>query len=483
MSDSAWRDMTTWLPRSANAVLAIDAEAMFQSEIAVQNDWRELHAENFDRNPTMLPPPTERFVLSTELDTEHFEPTRELAVISTSTPVDFIEIQKQVQGEVDTIAGMQSIHTVRDSYVVPINQHLVALIRQGSRQWAAQQLKDGRDRTEPQLSQILADAVEQVASGVSQIVVAVDLADAIPRSAMTVAIGRSGVLSNTALHSNSLVDEMTTLQGFVFSIDLAEKMNGKLEMVFAAEPTQLATVTKPIMLELLASAGAILPEFKQWRAVSRPRRMALQGELSVASLRRVLSLLVVESTGFEPETSTVETAATSRTGFSPEQIEKRATTNYVKRVMRLAESVVASGNANSLREQVLWTDRSAKAISRMSTRNVAYDVAKLGRRIAYEMLRIVSVYQEADQNARSRIASENPPPVQWHTEMTPYRTFVTPQGRFYRYRPFSYAQVFAEENAIHSRQIISEELAKANEKAKEISARIESGVLQLNRTQ
>jgi hypothetical protein len=64
--------------------------------------------------------------------------------------------------------------------------------------------------------------------------------------------------------------------------------------------------------------------------------------------------------------------------------------------------------------------------------------------------------------------------------MIPYRTFVTPQGRFYRYRPFSYAQVVTEQNVIHSRRVITEELAKANQKAKEIIVRIESDVNRLN---
>ncbi|SMP43379.1 hypothetical protein SAMN06265222_101932 [Neorhodopirellula lusitana] len=474
-----WRSMTKWVPPTANAILAMDAEAMFQSELAIQNDWRESHAENFDRNPTMLPPPTNRFLLSTEVDTEHFEPNHELAVIATSTPVEFDEIQKRVEGEVDTISGWQSIRTVRDSYVVPIDNQHVILIRQASRQWAAQQLRRGRDRAQPQLSPVLSDAIDQVASRDSQIVVAVDLADAIPRSAMSGVLRHSGVLQETN-DMNSLVDEMIELQGFVLSIRVTDKMTGRLEMVFETEPTQLKTIAKPIMLELLAGAGAVLPEFKEWQAVPRPKRLALQGELTVAGLRRVLSLLSVEPASFEQESSPAEATANRKPKLNPEQVQARATKNYVKRVTRLADGVVAVGKSSNLREQVLWTDRSAKAITRMTTKNIEYEAAKLGRQIAYGMLGIVSAYQEADQNARSRMVSENPPTMRWETKMIPYRTFVTPYGRYYRYRPFNYAQVYSEQNAIHSRQIISEELTKANIKAKELVAQIESDVVRLN---
>jgi hypothetical protein len=476
----SWSDITKLLPPTSNAILAIDAEAMFQSELSIKNDWRELHTEHFDVNPTMLPPTARWFVLSTELDTEHFEPTRELAVITTSTPISFAELEERIGGEVDVIAGLQSMHTMRDSFIIPIDKQLVMLIRQASRQWVAQQLRDGRDRIEPQLAPVLADAISQVARGISQIVVAVDLTDAIPRSAMEVAIGRSGVLGELSVNSAVIVDEMMLLQGFVFSIEMTDKMQGSLEMVFETAPNQLTTVAKPIMLELLAGAGAVLPEFKDWEAVSRPNRLTLRGDLSVAGLRRVLSLLSVESTGFDQEPASVETVAFRKPTFSPEQLKARATADYVKRVARLADAVIAGGRGNNLREQVLWTDRSAKAISRMSTRNVDYEAMHIGRQIAYEMFGIVSVYQEADGNARSRIASENPPPIQWHTEMIPYRTFVTPQGRFYRYRPFSYAQVVTEQNVIHSRRVITEELAKANQKAKEIIVRIESDVNRLN---
>jgi hypothetical protein len=96
------------------------------------------------------------------------------------------------------------------------------------------------------------------------------------------------------------------------------------------------------------------------------------------------------------------------------------------------------------------------------------------------MLDIVSVFQEADQKARGRIAAETPPTVQWRTELIPYRGFATPYGRFYRYRPFSYAQVFAVENAILGRQIMAEELGNANSEARDVVARIESEVAKLN---
>jgi hypothetical protein len=476
-SDSElWKDIKLMLPSSTNAILAINAESMFDSDLARKNDWRESHAEQFERNPTMLPPIASRFVLATEMDTEHFEPQRELAVISTSSPIDYDEIRKRVEGNSDTIAGFRAIHTPRDSYVISIDSHLVALARLSSRQWIAQQINEGHGRKELKLPSILVDAIDRVSGDKSQIAMAVYLEDAVPRSAMNAMIERSSVLGEAAQKAPTLVDEMMQLQGVVFTIDITDSISGRLAMVFKAEPTQLSAIAKPIMLELLSSAGAVLPEFKDWQDVSNSNSLALEGKLSIEGLRRVLSLLSVQSTELQSD-GLMDTTAIEP---SPKDVKAKATANYIKRVTRLAKSVIAGGRAGSLRDQVLWTDRSAKTILRISERDVDYDAVRISRQIAYGMLDIVSVFQEADQKAQARFAVETPPTVQWRTELVPYRGFSTPYGRFYQYRPFSYAQVFAVENAIRGRQIMAEELGNANTQAKEVIARIESEVATLN---
>ncbi len=475
-----WSDLMKLLPPTTNAILAIDADAFFQSELASKSGWRESHAEHFDRNPTMLPPIATRFVLSTELDTEHFEPTRELAVLSISTPIALDEIRERIEGEDDSVAGVRCLHTANDTYIVPVGDRLVTLIRQSSRQWAAQQVRDGRERTKAELPQLIVDAIDQLSSEESQIVLAVNLKDLVPQSSMLDALNHSGTLDISDTKKKAIVHEAMQIQGLIFSISITNRMQGRLSMVFDEDPKELSYFTQPILLDLLTRAGAVLPEFKEWQVVSRPKCLTLEGELNVSGLRRVLSLLNVESTGLEqnskvPGKMTIETPRLSR-----EVVEARATSNYVTRVTRLAEAVITGGRGSNLREQVLWTDRSAKAISRMSTRDVKTDAVSLGRQIAYGMLGIVSVFQEADQAAQSKIASENPPDLQWRTTIIPDRSYMTPYGRYYRYRPFSTARVMTGENAIRSSQIMKEELDNANAKAKELVSQIESDISKLS---
>lgn len=481
----SWSELTKRLPASTNAVLAIDAEAMFQSEFAVKNNWRKSHADRFDRDPTMLPPVASRFLLATNLDTEHFEPTYDFAVMSTVRPIPLSEILTRIDGELDTIGGRSAIHTKRDSYIVPIGDDHVALIRNASQEWASEQIRSGQQRSEAKIPSVLAGAIDEVAAGDAQISVGFFLGDTIPKSEVPGLVQRFESLREAESTSDKFVDEMASLEGFILSIQISDTIHGQLKMTFGKKPEALSTVAKPFMIDLLTESGAILSEFHQWETSQQPDGFALDGDLSVSGLRRILSLLNVEppdfATAATASTVTKPTSSTKPSSLIKQEMAiKRATKDYAKRVTRMANAVASGAKASNLRGQVLWTDRSGKAIMRLSTRNVQPDVVKLGRHVGYSMLEIVSTFQDADHTARERVSSENPTPYEWRTRLVPYSTYVTPYGRFYRYRPFSTARIHTRENAVRTRTIIGEELTKANNKSKAILSSIESDVMRMN---
>ncbi len=471
-----WAKLSKQLPSSTNAVLAIDAEAMFQSEFATQNNWRESHADSFDRNPTMLPPIATRFLLATELDTNSVEPTHEFAVMSTAVPIPFQQIREQIEGDFDLIGGYDAIHTNQDSYVVQLDEDRIALVRNASRQWASQQIWLAQDDLESAIPELLSRTINDVGVGKSQIAVAVYLGDAVSEQEIRAMANLSGSLQDAGVSADQAAAEMALIEGFVLSVQITDTIQGRLEMVFSEQPKALTKVAKPFMIELLSGSGAMLPEFRQWESSQRAEGFALNGELSVSGLRQILSLLHVDP----PQLEAVTPAPKVTTTVSPEILMERATANYVKRVTRLAEAVSSEKKGNNLGEQVLWTDRSAKAIARLSTKNVHSDALKLAQNIARGMFEIVSIFQDADQVARSRVGSEAQPPVQLETTLLPYRRIVTPNGYYYRYRAYDFARVNPAGNSQRSGEIVANEFGSANAKANEVLTRIESDVMRMN---
>jgi hypothetical protein len=164
----------------------------------------------------------------------------------------------------------------------------------------------------------------------------------------------------------------------------------------------------------------------------------------------------------------------------PASVTARTTEKYVKRVTRLVNDISSGARASNLREQLLWTDRCAKTILRMSTERVAPDVAEVGREVAYDLWEIVSTFRYAADTVHSRSAAVNRPPIEWWTELIPYSDYKTPFGWFFRYAPFSYAQINIRGNVMRRQQITLEELSKANRTANDILTSVEQKVQRMN---
>ena len=124
-----WKELLKLLPESTNAVMAVDLDSMFSSQLAVENNWRKSQQAKLDHQFSMLPTNASRFVLATELDLQHMEPEWEFAAIKLEQPIAIEQVRDAVSGETDSLAGMQSVRTSRGSFLVPFSDNRVGLIR------------------------------------------------------------------------------------------------------------------------------------------------------------------------------------------------------------------------------------------------------------------------------------------------------------------------------------------------------------------
>lgn len=465
-AESDFAELKRMLPASCNAVVAIDLDAMFDSELAVKNDWRQSHAKSFDKRPTLLPPVASRMVLGTELDLTFLSPVREFGVIALNRDVTIEEIRTELRGEDVQLAGRSAIQTPGGGFIVPYADRHLALIRLAERSWASEQFQMSIERRDSVIHSLLDEAIEDVAVGNVQLSIAFAIKEPLEAKQVLGMIRNSPSLASLAVSSDQLSEEISELQGMTFRVKIDNAINGQLELKFHREPSVVSTSIEPVMKALIDGAGAALPEFDQWQGNAIGNRVSLSGPLTVAGFGRVLSLLNVESADVPQSEPPIEL----RAGVDRQKV---ATRRYVQRVNRLVRSTIQQPRSGNLQDQLLWIDRAANAIRRQPTRDVPSPVVHLGDEIAYRMLELVSTYEDAYQKAQSRIQAENPPPIEWQTRLVPYSTFATPYGRFYRYRPFSYAHVNFAGNAVRARAITREELATANDKAEKTVERIQ----------
>lgn len=467
-----WRTLLTLLPESTNAVLAIDVDSLLATPLAQTNHWGDAPSPQFPDQLTLLPPNAKRFVLATELGLEHFEPLWEFVAMKLDHATDVEQLQADIGGHIDSVAGLRGVRTDRDSYIIPFKDDRLGLIRIAPRAWVAQQARHAQTRLSPTLAPFLATAVTR-ATDQSQIVIAINLEDALPLETIRSAIARSTLLANSEFGLDALAETFLSLEGFVFTVQTDEVMHGKLEMVFHDPPVALAKFGKPLMLDLLSSAGSSLPEFSQWQSDQVGNSLTLEGELSIEGLRKLMSLLHYDVSDMTRPSSELPSRPTGPTA--------RATAAYAKHVTRFVNALKDAANTNSLNTQVLWTDRAAKSIMRLSTKNVRPEVADLGTQIAYELSNIVSVFNNAEHNAAIQSNAQALPAIQWHPRLVPYEFYKTPGGIFYRYAPINMATVNIGENLQRSAAIERTELTKANERASDKFYQLERKVDELVR--
>ena len=466
-----WGDLEKWLPKSSNAILVIDAQSLFNSQVAQANGWRETQAKQFEHGLTMLPPMAKQFLLATELDIEHLEPLWEFVAVSLLRPVGLQEVRELTSGEFDMLGGLESVRTPRGGFVTPIGAQSVALIRIADRPWAEQTIGQAVTRQSSELPSFLSMAAQRVAQGECQIAVAVRLDNVVSNQQLLKSIEQSELLARSGSNPAALVATLATLEGLVFTIKADQSLRGRLEVVFHQQPELQPEQNKTLMLGMLDAAGARLPEFAMWEAATGVHSLAIEGELTISGLARVLSLL-------HYDTSDIDTLQVPE---MPRQVRpaNTPTVRYVERVTRLIDGLENGAQSNSLNTQVLWADRTAKEIVRAIRDDVDSDVAELGYQIAYQLEGIVSTFNNAAQVAQAKTAANNPPPVEWQTELVPYSTFKTPYGRFYRYTPFSYARVHVFENERRAGAILNEQMTIANQRAKQKFSEIQALVREM----
>jgi hypothetical protein len=255
----------------------------------------------------------------------------------------------------------------------------------------------------------------------------------------------------------SLTETLASLDGLMLTVNVTDKVHAKLEMIFRSSPGDLSKIDKNLILRLIDNTGCSLPEFSDWAQSHAGSSISLEGELSLGGLRKILSLLHYDVS----DITSYGYVLPPKASHSANQ----ASIDYAAHVTRLVESLAKGANDRNLYTQILWTDRAAKGIMRLSSDGVNPAVLELGRNIAFQLSDIVSLFNGAANSAAVVSNLTAKPPVQWTTQLVPYDSYNTVYGRFYRYTPFSMAQVNVGENIQNDAQIMADALTKANEQA------------------
>jgi hypothetical protein len=370
------------LPANANAAIVVNATAMYDSPLGKKENWRAKFADSAESSPLMLPPGTERAVLAAELDIASLRPQWEAAVMALSVDPTVQQIAAKHHGLVDDIGSIPTVWLPPDICVVKFAPKLFGLLTEANRQEATRWLAAATDKTEAPLSAYLEQSVSYADTAGTQMILAVDLAGALRADAIRAQVAESKLLD--PLDEAATAKLFSGLQGVKFGVIFNDKLNGKLQLDFADDASSLAPVAKPLILAIVGGAGAMLPEFNDWKAEAKGTSLSIEGELTPSGLRRIFSLLSIDASVVHDDDATLAAntppvpPVKKTPPPTPEELTAKASLRYFKAVDKYVEDSKNLNRADSIQQAALWLENFARRVDNLPKANVDPDLIKFG---------------------------------------------------------------------------------------------------------
>jgi hypothetical protein len=431
----SFTDLSRYLPRDANALVIVNAEGLYQSPLGKRENWQQSFYDFSQTTPLLIPPSAQQAVLASQLNINTLTPDWEAAALRLSIDPSIQEIAERLGGTLDKLAGLDVVWLGGKTCVVKLAERTAALLTPTNRQEASRWLAGVTGPNPMPFSPYLHQALTRADAGGPQIIMAVDLVDALPAAMVRAVVDQSEILAKVpGVQSATL---MSGLQGVTFTVEVGEQMRGTLQIDFAAPTAPLAPVAKPLMLGMLREAGAMLEEFNNWQAKATGNSLVLSGELTGVGLRRVLSLLAMDASALgrpaaePPADSTVATEAQSKPEKDPKVV---ASQRYFRRVGEYIEDAQRLDRANSLRQSVMWLNNYARRIENLSPRYVDPELVQYGQYVAQTFRNVINqAYGVADKQAQIESLSA---PTEVHEGLIPYNRISVPGAHFFEYAPY-----------------------------------------------
>lgn len=359
------------VPEGANAVLLIDVADLKSTPLAEQQGWFEAHGKS-DR-PWYLPPEADHIVVATALDpTARLTAEWEAALISLTSPVDVKAVAQSEGGYVDTLGGKQAVWAPSDVYLIPLGPKLLGEMAPANRQTAARWAASTGKATTT-VSPYLA-ATAKLIDDKSPIIMAFDLADAIPPHAVHEAVRNSDEIKADAKKRDEIAKVLASLQGVTVMVLIDDHAAATLRFDFAENVAPLVGIEDTLFSLLTARLGASVRANEGWKVKAANKAVRANGELSVSGLRRLLSLIEVPTTKFS-------SLADAKPAPTEQEIVLKASKEYFGAVTTMFEDLretLSDADGN----HALYMERYSRKIDRLPILNVDDDLLNWGATIA-----------------------------------------------------------------------------------------------------
>lgn len=302
-----------------------------------------------------LSPQVKEVRIASALDFSTLQAKWEIGYASLKSTPPNETIASLFKGYIDEVAGKKIVWTPNQTYLIPLPDDVMAIVRPTDRKLVGQWLR--KDRPVNPTGVLLEFADQPTVD--CALMISIDVADVLSPSALENRLFTFESVSEK--ERTSFSRELSKLVG----IQLTYNGDAKFTATFRFEdsPVKLFSAAKPILKEMLIRNGIFFKEFDQWEISVEGKDLIASGKIATSALDDLISLFSVhrmvsnasERTEDIKQTSNSDVAETSKAYLSK-------VTNIVARVR--------DHSASNTGERAQWNGNMARKIDDLPTLNV-----------------------------------------------------------------------------------------------------------------
>lgn len=391
-------DLVKHVPDTANALVLVDAQSLFNSPVAKRGNWQASRESRFSAGLTSLPPKAGKMILGANIDVDLMAPTWEVAVVEMETETLMSTLAERSKGVLDTLSNRRAIRLPDDSFVLEFSDGTLGAMAPGNRQQVSQWINHVNRGPSSYLEQGI-----HYADANAQVIMLLDLQDAF--AAHELDLEKLESVQKSKVDKAELNKLIASVKGVMLGITFRDKLNARLKVDFGADATFIAEMAKPLILDIIGSYGVMLDELADWKLEVKGKTVFLGGALTSSGLSRLATLTRLPTSALQhtdaPAATTV--AATDEHAEKPNPVE--TTKKYYQSVTTLVESLrELKSDMKTMGQLAQWFENYGRRVDDLPTLGVDPEMLEFGAYISSQLhgaamgLKGVTIQKNVDQN-------------------------------------------------------------------------------------
>lgn len=386
--DVALGEIISATPDRANAILYMDVPTLRKL-----TEGNPIHTDLSERLKEVR--------IASDIDLSVLQPNWEIGYVTGNGKMEAQELSKMTRGYVDTIAGKSVVWSQQQSYLIPMPDGSLGVVRPADRKLVGRWLKKEKSNS---VASYLQKHSRQDTKFISMMI-AVDLEDAFSAVAIQQRIETLSSLKGT--DTAAIANTLASIQGVRVIVGRKNLDECIISMDFGSSPEKLLPVAKEFFVELLARNSSSVPESSGWKSTMDGNTISFRGTITAKTIDDMLGIFTLQRQASDLQQNT----SSSQVGETSESIQFEATKAYYEKTANILKRV-RDYSADNTGDRAQWNGRMARRIDELPTLNVDPEVIEYGVKVSQglrgNMVALqttnISTYANAIQNGAASVS-------------------------------------------------------------------------------